>query len=752
MPTPGFEHGGSDLWSSTLPLDHRGAPHFLQIVYKHCILKSKHTHGVVSLFDCSKLQTFNVDGPKHTAEELTDGVAMSQVLHQIAPKFFNETWMSKIKADIGSNWRLKVNNLKKIIKGVLDYYADELGQQIYDFHMPDITAIGEHTDLDEMGRLLQLILGCAVNCDNKQLYIQRIMALEEAVQHVVMAAIQELMTKEMPQASVKEADVNEQMKKMLDELNSAIEQKEDIAQKCHELDLQVAALQEEKASLLSEVDRLNERLMQADNLEDPSTPAGRRFQQLQTQVEQQQEELYRLESARDDLKIRVDIQEKELCELQQKNDSLGKLAEEARHMKDELDILRHTSDKVVKYEQSIETYKKKLEELSDLKGQLKILEEKNTAYMQTNMDLEEEVRKAQAYKSQLEMYKRQVQEYQIKAAEETKRADKAEFESKRHQEKLISIQKEKERLVEERDSLREMNEELQCSQPRQDSVFNDQDFEGSSDLALLALPPEIKERMLRLQHENKLLKLQRSSTTQEETELIQTQLEDTKARNSELESELRILNQKILTLEAHIEDLQESQANTPTTNSASGSEMRQTVTQLRAKIESLDLELNKKNRTIEELEIKLGDKKQTAKQLSVQLNIKEDEMKEMEERYRKYLDKARSVIKLLEQPQNSPSQVDITTLKSQLHEKDRLIEHLEKDHDKTKAIRDQEERLIVSAWYNLGMLVNRKAMDERLSNGAMGQSFLARQRQVHTRRNQSITSPHGVSCNKSQHI
>ena len=118
-----------------------------------------------------------------------------------------------------------------------------------------------------------------------------------------------------------------------------------------------------------------------------------------------------------------------------------------------------------------------------------------------------------------------------------------------------------------------------------DNVFNDEDLEGSSDFALLAIPPEIKfvflfitqifrrvnilmlnmiysykftgghrilsfiyflscelifrERILRLQHENKLLKLQRSSTTQEETELIQTQLEDATARNSELESELR---------------------------------------------------------------------------------------------------------------------------------------------------------------------------------------------------------------------
>jgi len=50
--------------------------------------------------------------------------------------------------------------------------------------------------------------------------------------------------------------------------------------------------------------------------------------------------------------------------------------------------------------------------------------------------------------------------------------------------------------------------------------------------------------MLRLQHENKLLKLQRSSTTKAETELIQTQLEDTKARNSELESELRYVKKK----------------------------------------------------------------------------------------------------------------------------------------------------------------------------------------------------------------
>lgn len=51
---------------------------------------------------------------------------------------------------------------------------------------------GERNDKCELGRLLQLILGCAVNCANKEEYIGRIMSMEESVQHVVMNAIQEV--------------------------------------------------------------------------------------------------------------------------------------------------------------------------------------------------------------------------------------------------------------------------------------------------------------------------------------------------------------------------------------------------------------------------------------------------------------------------------------------------------------------------------------------------------------------------------
>lgn len=46
-------------------------------------------------------------------------------------------------------------------------------------------------------------------------------------------------------------------------------------------------------------------------------------------------------------------------------------------------------------------------------------------------------------KSQVDMYKKQVQELQSRLSDETKRADKADFENKRALEKLSSIQQEK---------------------------------------------------------------------------------------------------------------------------------------------------------------------------------------------------------------------------------------------------------------------------------------------------------------------
>ena len=68
------------------------------------------------------------------------------------------------------------------------------------------------------------------------------MGMEEAVQHVVMSSIQELMAKEIPTnepAPEAVAEMERQLKRSLEELHSAVSEKEEIMQRCHELDLQV---------------------------------------------------------------------------------------------------------------------------------------------------------------------------------------------------------------------------------------------------------------------------------------------------------------------------------------------------------------------------------------------------------------------------------------------------------------------------------------------------------------------------------
>jgi len=49
----------------------------------------------------------------------------------------------------------------------------------------------------------------------------------------------------------------------------------------------------------------------------------------------------RLEAAKDDYRIHCEELEKQLVELQHRNDELTSLAEESRSLKDELDILRY---------------------------------------------------------------------------------------------------------------------------------------------------------------------------------------------------------------------------------------------------------------------------------------------------------------------------------------------------------------------------------------------------------------------------
>uniref|UniRef100_A0A3P8QMD5 Calponin-homology (CH) domain-containing protein n=1 Tax=Astatotilapia calliptera TaxID=8154 RepID=A0A3P8QMD5_ASTCA len=650
-----------------------------------------------------QIQTFGVEAPCKTVEDLTSGVVMAQVLQKIDVVYFSDAWISRIKPDVGDNWRLKISNLKKILKGILDYIQEVLGQDINDFPLPDVNLIGEHSDAAELGRMLQLILGCAVTCEQKQEYIKTIMVMEESVQHVVMTAIQELMTKETPATGGTDSyvDLDRQLKKTVEELNDALATKEEIAQRCRELDLQVAALQEEKSSLLAENQVLMERLNQSDSIEDINSPAGRRHLQLQTQLEQLQEETFRLEAAKDDYRIRCEELEKELLDVKSQNEDLTSLADEAQSLKDEIDVLRHSSDKVSKLEGTVEHYKKKLEDMGLLRRQIVKHDFQSKKKMYANVGLEEELRKANAAKAQLETYKRQVVELQNRLSEESKKADKMEFEYKRLKEKVDSLQKEKDRMRSERDSLKETIEELHCVQAQEgqftSGLFPLGSNDGSDSLAAEITTPEMREHVIRLQHENKMLKLAQEGSDNEKIALLQSLLEDANRRKNELETENRLINQRLMEEQSQVEELQKN-LQEQGSKADDSSILKKKYEEHMEKVQELNNELLKKNAFIDEMEPKYNT---SMEELEEALKKKDEDMKQMEERYKKYLEKAKSVIRTLDPKQNQGSGPEVQALKNQLQEKERMLHSLEKEMDKTKSQRDHEEKLIVSAWYNM---------------------------------------------------
>lgn len=509
----------------------------------------------------------------------------------------------------------------------------------------------------------------------------------------------------------------------------------------------MTALQEERNSLLAENDLLTDRTQQLDTFDDPNTPSGRKHSQLQLQFEQLQEETFRLEAAKDDYRIHCEELEKQLVELQHRNDELTSLAEESRTLKDELDVLRSCSDRAVKLEASVETYRKKLEDLSDLRRQVKALEEKNMTYMHNTVSLEEELRKANAARAQLETYKRQVQELHKKSSEESRRADNLAFEMKKFQEKHDTVLKEKERISIERDTLREINEELRCTQAQQDQLLQAGKYQTGSpshdNLAAEMLPIEYREKFIRLQHENKMLQLQQEEVENERMSELQVQLEEARRGRSEVDTENRLNKERICELQQQVEDLQkalQTQGAKP-----DDSHLKRKLDAHMVQLNEAQDEIMKKKELLEDLQPDTTQTNVKLDELMAALKKKDEDMRAMEDRYKMYLEKARDVIRALD-PKLNPASAEIQSLKSQLSEKDKRIIALERECEQAK-LREYEEKLIVTAWYNKSLNFQKMAIESRLkglSNSIVppGQSFLAQQRQVtNARRTTSINVP-----------
>uniref|UniRef100_A0A3B4ET78 Hook microtubule tethering protein 2 n=1 Tax=Pundamilia nyererei TaxID=303518 RepID=A0A3B4ET78_9CICH len=349
------------------------------------------------------------------------------------------------------------------------------------------------------------------------------------------------------------------------------------------------------------------------------------------------------------------------------------------------------------------------DDLGDLRRQVRLLEEHNTVYMQRTCELEEELRRANAVRSQLDTYKRQAHELHTKHSAEAMKAEKWQFEYKNLHDKYDALLKEKERLIAERDTLRETNDELRCAQVQQ---------------RYLSGAGERHSRCLQQMYKDPLDTLQTSSTHSSS-------------------SLISLLNQQqISELRSQVEELQKALQEQDSKNEdVSRKTGLLLICPLLEKLQEAQSDLQKKKEVIDDLEPKVdSNMAKKIDELQEILRKKDEDMKQMEQRYKRYVEKARTVIKTLD-PKQQPVAPDSQAMKNQLMEKERRIQHLEHDYEKTRARHDQEEKLIISAWYNMGMGLHQKVSGERLGSSNQAMSFLAQQRQL-TNARRGLTRHH----------
>lgn len=94
------------------------------------------------------------------------------------------------------------------------------------------------------------------------------------------------------------------------------------------------------------------------------------------------------------------------------------------------------------------------------------------------------------------------------------------------------------------------------------------------------------------------------------------------------------------------------------------------------------------------------------------------------EKLKKFLNKARTIIEDLKKTVASQGGANVH---AKIVEKDQIIERMEKEMEQKRILREREEKLIVTAWYEMGMQFCKKFADQRITASP---SLLSQQRQA----------------------
>lgn len=127
-----------------------------------------------------------------TLGELTNGVVLYELMKSVAPRQFSNIQMNL--EDF--TWSVKLRNLKQVFSRLEAFYTDELEMDC-DRIVEDLNlaAIARNQDRTEINKLMELVVGAAISCEQKEMYVSRLSTLSEPSQASLMFFIQKVLDK-----------------------------------------------------------------------------------------------------------------------------------------------------------------------------------------------------------------------------------------------------------------------------------------------------------------------------------------------------------------------------------------------------------------------------------------------------------------------------------------------------------------------------------------------------------------------------
>ncbi|XP_043111750.1 girdin [Puntigrus tetrazona] len=323
---------------------------------------------------------------------LVDGVYLNDIMTEINPNSGVQRAHRKVNADP----TLRVQNLSILVQQIKSCYQETL-QQLVVMSLPDVLVLGRtplsEQGLEEMRKILLLLLGCAVQCNRKEEYIDRIQMLDFDTQAAIAAHIQEVTHNQenvfdlqcVEESESVPHDKDAVFRQMTFNLKRLVDERDQHAE-------MVVSLALERDSGLSSLltapspgeSPSMRRTESVQHLSVELADAKARIRRLRQELEEKTEQLL-------DCRQELEHMESEVKRLQQENLQLLCDARSLRAYRDELDALREKAVRVDKLESEVSRYKEKLHDIEFYRTRVEELKEDNQVLLETKSMLEDQL-------------------------------------------------------------------------------------------------------------------------------------------------------------------------------------------------------------------------------------------------------------------------------------------------------------------------------------------------------------------------